>query len=153
MPRSKGTCVHTPTLIQSYVISQDVSDIPGKGVRLKCWSYHRNEPGVSFPFNTKLLLTFLNLSRKSWYLWQEDRRARRDIPRAIRQSARMLGRALLLLFKSDTHQDNSLSRPCLLCRKPHSKHGLVCGREAAYRPTLFMLQVGLTEKPHQFVLK
>jgi hypothetical protein len=27
------------------------------------------------------------------------------------------------------------------------------GREAAYSPTLFMLQVGLTEKPHQFVLK
>lgn len=106
-----------------------------------------------FPFQHQITPYLLNLSRKSWYLWQEDRWARRDIPRAIRQSTRMLGRALLLLFKSDTHQDNSLSRPCLLCRKPHSKHGLVCGREAAYRPTLFMLQVGLTEKPHQFVLK
>lgn len=76
-----------------------------------------------------------------------------------------VGGVLLLLFKSDartrqhththahTHNDNSLLRPCLLCWKPHSKHGLICRKEAAYSPTLFMLQEGLTEKPHQFVLK
>lgn len=35
----------------------------------------------------------------------------------------------------------------------HIPNTLILRREAASSPTLFMLQVGLTEKPHQFVLK
>ena len=54
-----GTCPHAHTSHVRYVFHKMfLIFLLGKGVRLKCWSYHTNEPGISFPFNTRLLLTF-----------------------------------------------------------------------------------------------
>lgn len=129
----------------------------GKGIRLKRLSHHRNWPGTSVPFNpfnTKLLLTLQTLPGGSDSWGAKTNQGEEDVLGASAPSGRLrergLGRSFYFSNQIHTHNDNSLSRPCLLCWKPHSKHGLVCRREAA---TLFMLQVGLTEKPHQFVLK
>lgn len=133
MPRSEGRYLSIPSHFTCEVcISQDVFDIPTwQRGKIKMLILPHKWTWRFFPFQHKITPYLLNLSRKLWYLWQEDRWVRRDISRAIGRTMGMLGRALLLLFKSDTHQDNSLSRPCLLCRKPHSKHGLVCRREVA----------------------
>lgn len=126
-----GNCPHS-TLHMRVCISLRCFDILiSKGVRLKCWSYCADEPGVSSPFNTRLLLTFKPF-QKLWYLWQEDRWVRRTSQGQLRWSARDAGEGNYFTFQiRHTPGQLNFSRPCLLCRKPHFKHGLVCGREVA----------------------
>lgn len=69
------------------------------------------------------------------------------------QTNRMLDSALLLLFESDKHNDNLLRDHVYFAESHILNMGSFVEGKQAYSPTLFMLQVGLTEKPHQFVLK
>lgn len=165
MHRPEGLCTHTHTHVYAHIhtrmhtelsISKDVFYIPhGRGAKLKCFSPQKltwhffplilSIPNYSLPLKplqeVVIFVAGRQINEKGClklyhnYLWE------------------CWFSALLLLFKAHAYNDNSLSRPCLLCWKPHSKHGLACRREAAYNSTLFMLQVGLTEKPHKFVLK
>lgn len=50
--------VHTLTLTREVFHKMFLIFLRGKGVRLKCLPDHTNGPGISFPFNIKLLLTF-----------------------------------------------------------------------------------------------
>lgn len=135
MLKWEGVYMYTHTHRVKYFARRFWYSYTAKRIRLKCLSYHRNWLGISSP---------LILSTPSYSLPLKSLQevvtfaAGRQMKESLEcdQTNRMLDSALLLLFESDKHNDNLLSRPCLLRWKPHSKHGLICRREASLQSNL-----------------
>lgn len=103
------------------------------------------------PFNTKLLLIFKAFTGNSDLCGMKMKK--KPCLTHYQNSLREYYFRRYFYFSNQTHTMTTHFRDHVYFAESHILNTGLSRREAAYSPTLFMLQIGLTEKPHQFVLK